>query len=233
MHELKFGLTASAQCSYLPQQQEQVVFLLPQQPIDAGLYQQLLQLNFRRSGDQVYTPYCAACRACQSVRINPTAAKLTRSQRRTLNKASNNQWRYQLTDTPSVDYFPLFSDYISHKHHDGTMYPPSRDQLEAMMRCSWLKVSFLEQYHRQQLVAVTVVDETTDAYSAVYTFFHSSAASFSPGILAILYLLQCAARDNKQWLYLGYQIDSCQKMTYKAGFLPQQRFISGEWRSFG
>lgn len=233
MHELKFGLTAPAQCSYLPQQQEQLVFLLPEQPVDAALYQQLLQLNFRRSGDQVYTPYCAACKACQSVRINPVAVKYSRSQRRILNRANNNQWRYQLTAAPSVDYFPLFSDYINHKHHDGSMYPPSRDQLDAMVNCSWLQVSFLEQYYQQQLVAVTVVDEIKDAYSAVYTFFNMNTASFSPGILAILYLLQCAARDNKQWLYLGYQIDSCQKMAYKAGFLPQQRFINGEWCSFG
>lgn len=233
MHELKFGLTVPSQCSYLPQQQEQLVFLLPQQPVDAVLYQQLLQLNFRRSGDQVYTPYCTACRACQSVRLNPAAVKYSRSQRRILNRARNNEWSCQLTDTPSVDYFPLFSDYINHKHNDGSMYPPSRDQLDVMMHCSWLKVCFLEQYYQQQLVAVTVVDETNNAYSAVYTFFHHSAAEFSPGILAILYLLQCTARDSKQWLYLGYQIDSCQKMAYKAGFLPQQRFINGEWCSFG
>ena len=46
MAELRFGLTAPAPCSYLGQQQEQLVFLLADQPISASLYQQLLQINF-------------------------------------------------------------------------------------------------------------------------------------------------------------------------------------------
>ncbi|MDP2715975.1 arginyltransferase [Rheinheimera sp.] len=233
MHELRFGLTAPAQCSYLAPQQEQLVFLLPEQPLDAALYQQLLQLNFRRSGEQVYTPHCPACRACHSVRISHTDFKASRGQRRMLNKAARAGWHYKLRDAISTDYFALFSAYISHKHADSSMFPPTRPQLDAMLGCSWLKVRYLEQYYQQQLVAVSIVDETADAYSAVYTFFHPDVSAFSPGLLAILYLLQCAAQQQKNWLYLGYQIDECRKMAYKAAFLPQQRFIQGEWHSFG
>ncbi|MBU1308227.1 MAG: arginyltransferase [Gammaproteobacteria bacterium] len=233
MHELRFGLTAPAQCSYLPQQQEQLVFLLPDQPLDAGLYQQLLQLNFRRSGEQVYTPHCPACRACQSVRISHTDFKASRSQRRLLHKAARDGWHYKLCDSASTDYFALFSAYINYKHHDSSMFPPTRSQLEAMLDCSWLTVRYLEQYHQQQLVAVSIVDDTADAFSAVYTFFHPDVQAYSPGLLAILYLIQCAAAQQKQWVYLGYQIDECRKMAYKAAFLPQQRFIQGQWHSFG
>jgi len=80
---------------------------------------------------------------------------------------------------------------------------------------------------------VTIVDETADAFSAVYTFFSPDISNYSPGILAILYLLQVSLARQKNWLYLGYQIDSCQKMAYKAAFKPQQRFIQGQWHSFG
>lgn len=233
MHELRFGLTAPQQCSYLPEQQEQLVFLLPEQPIDAHLYQQLMQFNFRRSGEQVYTPHCTQCRACQSVRITPANIRLSRSQRRLLNRARRSNWHYKFTDVPSYDYFPLFSAYISHKHRDGSMYPATTAQLESMLHCSWMKVHCLEQYVGEQLIAVTVVDETASAYSAVYTFFDSQFAVLSPGVLAILSLLQCAAEEQKQWVYLGYYIEGCQKMTYKAAFSPQQRFINGEWCSFG
>jgi arginine-tRNA-protein transferase len=233
MHELRFGLTAPAQCSYLATQQEQLVFLLPEQPLDAQLYQQLLQLNFRRSGEQLYTPHCPACRACHSVRINPAAFKASRSQRRLLKNAARADWQYKLSSNIRTDYFPLFASYINHKHADSSMFPPARQQLDAMLNCSWLKVHYLEQYYQQQLVAVSIVDETADAYSAVYTFFHPDVSVFSPGLLAILYLLQCAAQQQKNWLYLGYQIDECRKMAYKAAFLPQQRFIQGEWHSFG
>ena len=232
MAELRFGLTAPAPCSYLGQQQEQLVFLLAEQPISASLYQQLLQINFRRSGEQVYTPHCPSCQACQSVRINPQTFALSKSQRRLLNKAKRRQWHYQLAKQPQ-DYFALYSRYIQHKHADGTMYPPDKAHLDAMLSCSWLKVCFLEQYCDNQLVAVTVVDMTEHALSAVYTFYEPSLSRHSPGILAVLFLLQLCMSLQKQWLYLGYQIDACDKMAYKAAFLPQQRFIAGNWHSFG
>lgn len=233
MHELKFGLTGQASCSYLPQQQEQLVFLLPGQPLDAALYQQLMQLNFRRSGEQVYTPHCPSCRSCQSVRIAATQFSASRHQRRIWAKAQRENWQFSLKAAASTDYFPLFAAYINHKHSDGSMYPADRSQLEGMLQCSWLKVLVLEQYYQQKLVAVTIVDETADALSAVYTFFDPDVSRYSPGILAIMQLLQNSVAANKQWLYLGYQIDGCQKMAYKAAFLPQQRFIQGQWHSFG
>ena len=233
MPELKFGLTAPLPCSYLPNEDEQLVFLLPEQPLSPKLYQQLLALNFRRSGEQVYTPHCPDCSACQSVRINPIDFSPSRSQRRLLNKAQRNELTHKFVDKPSADYFPLFADYITYKHADGSMFPPSREQLNTMLNCSWMKLHFLEQYRQQQLVAVTIVDTTSDAYSAVYSFFHPSVSALSPGILAVLYLLQCAQQNQKQWLYLGYQINECQKMAYKAVFRPQQRFIQGQWHSFG
>jgi leucyl-tRNA---protein transferase len=234
MTELRFGLTAPAQCSYLPQQQEQLVFLLPEQPVTAQLYQQLLQVNFRRSGEQVYTPHCPACRACQSVRLAPQQFRPSRSQRRLLNKAHRSGWHFKLVgDADVTEYFPLFAEYITHKHADGTMFPPTQEHLSSMLNCSWLRVRCLELYYQQQRVAVTVVDETDDAFSAVYTFFHPQVSHFSPGTLAILYLLQLSREQHKAWLYLGYQIDGCQKMAYKATFLPQQRFIAGQWHSFG
>lgn len=233
MSELRFGLTAEAPCSYLPEQQEQLVFLLPDQPINAQLYQQLMQLNFRRSADQVYTPYCQSCRACQSVRIAPENFRPNAGQRRILNKARRNNWRAVLTSPQNHNYFQLFSDYICHKHADGSMFPPDPQQLGSMLNCSWLNVRVLELYYQQKLAAVCIVDETEQAFSAVYTFYSPELSRFSPGILAILFLLENAASHRKNWLYLGYQIANCNKMAYKADFLPQQRFIDGNWHSFG
>lgn len=233
MSELRFGLTAPAPCSYLPEQQEQLVFLLPEQTISTQLYQQLLNYNFRRAGEQVYTPHCPTCNACQSVRLDVNTFSLSRSQRRLLKNATASGWHYQLTETPACqDYYRLFEQYISFKHQDGVMYPATQEQLDSMLNCSWMPVRFLEQYYQNQLVAVTVVDETADSYSAVYTFFAQQASRFSPGKLAILYLTEIAIKKQKPYVYLGYYIARCQKMSYKAEFMPQQRHISGEWRSF-
>ncbi|MDX3773012.1 arginyltransferase [Chromatiaceae bacterium AAb-1] len=234
MPELRFGLTATSQCSYLSHQQEQLVFLLPEQPVSAALYQQLQTLNFRRSGNQIYTPHCPACDACQSVRLQTGIFSPRGSQRRLLRKAERAGWRYQLVRHPSTaEYYKLFQQYISFKHPDGDMYPATPEQLLSMLQCSWLQVRFLEQYYQNQLVAVTIVDELADSYSAVYTFFAEHCRTYSPGKLAVLYLTRLAAENNKDYTYLGYYITDCTKMAYKAEFSPQQRYIQGQWHSFG
>ncbi len=230
---LRFGLTAASTCSYLPGQQEQLVVLLPDEPISEGLYQQLLAVNFRRSGEQTYTPHCPACHACQSVRIVPQHWQPSRSQRRLLNKAQRGKLHYRLVTQPDLpEYFSLFAAYIAFKHADGMMFPATAEQLTSMLDCSWLPVKFLEIYQGGQLISVSIIDELADSYSAVYTFFAERFQQLSPGKLAIMYLLQQARQDQKAYVYLGYLVEACQKMTYKAEFTPQQRFIQGQWHSF-
>jgi arginine-tRNA-protein transferase len=230
---LRFGLTQPGPCSYLPDQQEQLLVLMPDEPISAELYQQLLTLNFRRSGEQSYTPRCPACNACQSVRINPQQWQPSRSQRRLLNKATRGNLQYRLVTKADFErYFPLFAAYIAYKHDDGVMFPATEEQLSTMLACNWLEVSFLEIYQDGQLASVTIVDKVAGSYSAVYTFFSREYQQFSPGKLAIIFLLQRARLDNIPFVYLGYWVNACQKMAYKAEFLPQQRFIQGHWHSF-
>ncbi|WP_213994695.1 arginyltransferase [Arsukibacterium sp.] len=230
---LRFGLTQPSPCSYLPAEQEQLVVLLPDEPVTAELYRQLLTVNFRRSGEQSYTPHCPTCRACQSVRIVPQQWQASRSQRRLLNKAGRAGLQYRLVNQADINqYFPLFAAYIAFKHDDGIMFPANEQQLSSMLECSWLPVRFLEVYQDQQLVSVSIIDELADSYSAVYTFFAEQYQQLSPGKLAILFLLQQARLDNKAFVYLGYWVEACQKMAYKAEFTPQQRFIQGQWHSF-
>lgn len=230
---LRFGLTHPGPCSYLPGQQEQLVVLMPEEPISGPLYQQLLAVNFRRSGEQTYTPHCPTCSACQSVRVAPHDWQPSRSQRRLLHKAQRATIQYRLVNEPDLaGYFALFAAYIAFKHDDGIMFPATEEQLASMLNCSWLTVRFLEIYLDEQLVSVIIIDELADCYSAVYTFFAADYQQYSPGKLAIMYLLEQAQLDNKAFVYLGYQIAACQKMAYKAEFKPQQRFIQGQWHSF-
>ena len=167
MTELTFGLTAPAPCSYLPEQQEQVIFLLPDHPIDTHLYQQLLQHNFRRSGNDVYRPHCPSCQACQSVRLDVKTFRPNRRQRRILHKARREQFQLRLGKPEGEGYFSLYQHYIQARHSDGAMYPPSQQQLDSLLHCHWLPVEVLEIYHQQSLIAVTVVDVLDKALSAV------------------------------------------------------------------
>jgi arginine-tRNA-protein transferase len=236
MSGLKLGVSQQQQCNYLPDRQERLLFTLPDEPLNAELYQQLLTLNFRRSGEQIYTTYCEGCQHCQSVRLIAEEFQFNNSQRRLWNKAKRSDWRYQWVETEdksscTAKYYALYQSYIDSKHADGSMSPTSPEQMAYLWQANWLKIQFLEQYLGDQLVAVTVVDCTADAFSAVYTFYQTGHA-LAFGTLAILTLVELAKIENIRFVYLGYYIQQCQKMSYKAKFLPQQRFIAGEWLSF-
>lgn len=233
MQTIKLGLTYDSPCSYLPQQQQRLAFVLPATPLSPELYQQLIDANFRRSHHQLYRPHCSACQACQSVRLNPQQLTLSTSQRRLLKKAQQAAWHYQLVDAPSQPYFALYQAYIAFKHPKSSMYPATQTDLDSMLECSWLQVRFLEQYQNGRLMSVTVVDVLPDGLSAVYTFYHPDVSHFSVGKLAIINLATITAQLSKTWLYLGYSVDDCKKMAYKRNFTPQQRFIRGQWHSFG
>jgi len=234
---LQFGLTPAAPCSYLDTQQEQLAVLMSPEPQDHQLYQQLIAHNFRRSGNQLYRPHCAACNACQSLRIPVAQFQASAAQRRILNKATRAHWHYQLTEATVThdeyqSLFALFNRYIEFKHADGTMYPANTDQLDSLLRSSWQPIHLLKLYQDQQLMAVSIIDVLPTSYSAVYSFFAPEAAAFSPGKLAVLYLLAEAKASGRQFVYLGYQVDGCRKMAYKTEFRPHQRFFDGYWHSF-
>ncbi|HCU66847.1 MAG TPA: arginyltransferase [Rheinheimera sp.] len=230
--QLLFGLTAEHPCSYLPQQQERLVFTLPEQPLDTDLYQQLMDYNFRRTGDQLYRPYCLKCQACQACRVLVDQFKLSTGQRKLLKKAEKAKWHWKFCPPDTVDaYYPLYQQYISEIHADGVMYPPSEEQLASLLQCGWLNISVIEQYLGTELVGVILLDPMLDGYSAVYSFYkpHSELAL---GTLAILATLFHSQQQQLPFLYLGYFIADCTKMAYKAKFRPQQRLIAGKWQSF-
>lgn len=234
---LQFGLTPPAPCSYLATQQEQLAVLMSPQPLDHHLYQQLIAYNFRRSGNQIYRPHCASCNACQSLRIPAAQFQASKAQRRILNKAERANWHYQLaaavvTAEEYQSLFALFNRYIEYKHADGSMFPATTEQLDSLLNSSWQPIRLLKLYQAAQLVAVSIIDELANSYSAVYTFFAPEAAHFSPGKLAVLYLLAEAKTSERQFVYLGYQVDGCRKMAYKTEFKPHQRFFDGYWHSF-
>lgn len=52
----------------------------------------------------------------------------------------------------------------------------------------------------------------------------------SLGKLSILWLINWAQKQNLPYVYLGYWIRDCQKMSYKAHYQPLERFTGLEWQ---
>ena len=227
---LKFGLTQQFPCSYLPQQQEQLLVFVDEQDAAEQHYDVLINAGFRRSGDQIYRPHCQTCNACQSIRIPAKEFKPSKSQNRILKRNADIKTRITTSDTP--EYYALYERYINERHSDGTMYPASKGQYRSFIDCQWASPLFIEFKLDDQLIGVAVTDELSNALSAMYTFFEPDVEQRSIGTYAILKQIEICAERNKQFLYLGYQVDDCQKMNYKTRFSPYERFFDNKWHHF-
>ncbi|TMP58328.1 arginyltransferase [Pseudoalteromonas sp. S1612] len=224
----RIGLSQPFECSYLPDRQEQLLVILDPSCYSSNKFESLLGLGFRRSGNQIYRPHCPICSACSSVRVLADEFMPTKSQKRKLNKAKN-RFEVKYSQVEREQYYPLYSKYISLRHQDGSMYPPDKSQFQSFLFCSWLAITFIELWDQENLVAVAVTDCMDNAISAIYTFFDPDYEHFSLGTVMILQQLKFAKQQHKQFVYLGYQIDECDKMKYKTQFLPAQKQLNDQW----
>ncbi|MBO1520617.1 arginyltransferase [Oceanisphaera pacifica] len=225
---LNVGLTPKHNCSYLRGQQEQLLVLLDKDRLTPQGYEELLSAGFRRSGGDIYRPHCQGCSACQSLRVDVAAFTPSRSQKRILRLNRDIQITQSHQKKPA--YFELYRRYINQRHQDGSMYPANREQYDHFLICPWLPALFIEFWLEQQLIGVAVTDALEQSLSAMYTFYEPTLADRSLGTFAILSQVIMAKEQNKKWLYLGYQVDECQKMNYKQHFRPHQRFIAKHWQ---
>ena len=230
---MKFGITQSFNCSYLPHEQERLLVYAEENDFQAWQYSQLIQAGFRRSGEQIYRPHCPSCKACKSVRIPVADFIPSRSQKRILRK--NKGFTVKFADKPASSYYPLYARYITQRHADGSMYPPSKEQFDNFVLCDWMKTHFLEAYDGDKLIAVAVTDvvdenEQSNALSALYTFFEPELEHASLGTWMILQQIEQAKHLGYQYVYLGYYVEGCQKMSYKHKFLPFEQFIDNQWQ---
>ncbi|CAE6900125.1 May conjugate Arg from its aminoacyl-tRNA to the N- termini of proteins containing an N-terminal aspartate or glutamate [Vibrio sp. B1REV9] len=228
LQQIRIGLTNNHPCSYLPNRQERVAVALDEELHTEHSYQVLLANGFRRSGNTIYKPHCELCSACDPIRVSIADFVASKSQKRLLNKAT--QLRWEAKPEMDKDWFDLYSRYICKRHKDGTMYPPQEEEFARFAQTTWLKTRFLHIYDgSQQLVAIAVTDEMSQCASAFYTFFDPDFP-LSLGTLAVLYQIEFCQKNDKHWLYLGYQIDECPAMNYKTRFQRHQRLVNQRWQ---
>ena len=224
---IKIGLTTYNPCSYLKTRSERVAVALDEGLHSSDGYEMLLANGFRRSGGTIYTPYCGTCTACEAIRIAVADFKPSKSQKRLLNKGGDLHW--ELKKEMDEEWFDLYSRCISSRHFEGTMYPPKKDQFFEFAKCDWLNTQFLHIYQNDTLVAIAVTDIMDKCASAFYTFFDPEFP-LSLGTIAILFQIEFCQKQEKQWLYLGYQIDECPAMNYKVRFQRHQRLVNHRWQ---
>lgn len=226
--ELKLFATHPHKCGYLHGQESTTVFVDPNVQMDGTLYNALSDYGFRRSGLHVYRPHCESCHACIPIRVPVKEFKYSKSQRRCRNQ--NQDLEISILDTIDTDeHYALYQQYIHQRHHDGDMFPPDRDQFRDFLCSAWGITRFIEFREEGKLIAVSVIDQLERGLSALYFFFDDTHSKRSLGVFNILHQIAWAKELGLPYLYLGYWIRDCQKMSYKVDYRPFELFIDNTW----
>lgn len=237
----RFYLTAEAPCPYLEGKLERKVFthLLD---VDANTINSMLTgAGFRRSQTIAYKPACDGCSACVSVRIPVDIFTPSTSQRRIIKKNIDLE-RVPREPIATEPQFELLHTCLQDRHANGGMSDMDEDDFSAMVEETtvdtlifeyWTRSDpaddTLEPLGRQKLVGASVTDVIDDGLSMVYSFFDPSESARSLGSYMILDHVKKAREMGLPYVYLGYWIDDCRKMAYKAKYQPLEALTMDGW----
>ncbi|MGE0859367.1 MAG: arginyltransferase [Gammaproteobacteria bacterium] len=225
---LGFFTSPPHECGYLPEREAVTMFADPRINLSVEAYTWLSAHGFRRSGTHVYRPHCGACNACIPVRIAVPEFEPNRAQRRTLARNED----VEVVQRPARferEQFALYERYLRARHRDSHMDSTNPSAYMSFLTALWCDTSFYEFRLRGELVAVAVVDRLGDGLSSVYTYFSPDHRARSLGRFAILKQVEWAAAAGLPWVYLGYWIQQCRKMSYKQEYAPLEFYLDGTW----
>jgi arginyl-tRNA--protein-N-Asp/Glu arginylyltransferase len=222
--------SAPHRCPYLPDQTAANLLIDPRFDVTAQFYDRLIGNGFRRNGDFYYRPHCPSCSACRSVRIPVNRFHPSRNQRR-VNNRNKDLVLHLLKPVFSEEHFGLYRRYQASRHAGDSMDDPDPNKYRQFLIESKIDTFLVEIRLRHRLLALSVVDQVNDGLSAVYTIFDPDENQRSLGTFAILQLIELARKIHHDWVYLGYWIDGCQKMSYKSRFRPLETYHpdTGRW----
>lgn len=211
-------------CAYLPERSAQLEVRV-QVDVSPGELDELLDRGWRRFGPVYFRPACAACGECITLRIPTATFAPTKSQRRAAKNAAHLVRRVAL---PIVDEerLALYRRWHAHREvargWDESELDEERYALDfAFPHPSVREVTFRDP-ENGRLLGLGICDETPRALSAVYFFWDPDFAPPSLGVANVVYLAEDAARLGKEHLYLGYWVEGCASLGYKARFGPHE-----------
>lgn len=231
----QFYITAPQPCPYLPGRYEKKVFthLLGENAI--ALNDTLSQAGFRRSQNIAYRPACDGCSACVSVRIVVDEFKPNRSFRRVLAQ-NENLIGTQKPAKATQEQFSLLRAYLDTRHPEGGMADMTALDYVSMVEDTTVRTSLIE-YREQdetredggQLYATALTDRLHDGLSMVYSFFLPDMEARSLGSYMVLDHIERARAEGLPYVYLGYWVADCRKMSYKMRFQPLEALGLDGW----
>lgn len=228
-----FFTTTPLPCPYLPGRTERRVVTELGGPDPQGFHNRLSQAGFRRSHNIAYAPACDGCNACLPMRVICDTFRPSKNQKRVI--SANRDLVMSPSDVVgTAEQYRLFADYQARRHTGGEMSNMTHADYQALVEDTPVD-TFLVEYREPsdgRLVAVCLMDRVDDGLSAVYSFFDPLSPRASLGTYMILSGIQQTVDQGLDYLYLGFWIEACEKMSYKARFRPAQIYNRGVWKPF-
>lgn len=221
-------------CAYLPNRIERLENEIAVD-LSATEYAERMDQGFRRFGRILFRPRCPFCQACQSLRVDVARFRPNRSQKRCW-KRNRDSVRCEI-GAPSVA--PAILDLSDRFHHQRSrekgwgIHQGDAASHHFSFVDNPFKASEWRYYLGDELVGVGYVDDLPSGLSAVYFSHDPRLRERSLGTYNVLNLIDETRSRELPHLYLGYYVEGCESLEYKARFRPNQILSEdGRWQTF-
>jgi len=211
-------------CSYLPNRAARMQYELVAQ-LSAAEYSRLMLAGWRRFGKSLFRPICVGCNECKALRVDVKRFRANQSQKR-CRKANKDDVKLVI-GTPEVtaEKLALYDRYHAFQIQ-AKGWADRGPEAEANYVDAFVDQPFAVQewcYRLAgELVGVGYVDDVPAGLSAIYFFHAPEHRDRGLGTFNVLSIIDRAADRGDDFAYLGYYVEDCGSLVYKANFRPNQ-----------
>ena len=220
---LNFHNASPRPCPYIEGRKERLVFTDLTKFVSKKILENLVSQGFRRSENIFYKPICPDCNACISSRIVLNDFVISKNQ----------DLKFKIVKPKTtLSHYKLFKNYLKLRHSKGDMADMTYLDFRTMLEISPVDTKIFHVYKKNIFFGAMLYDIYENSYSANYSFFNPKYKNRSLGTFLILKLIEEAIKEKKKYLYLGYYIKECKKMSYKINFKPIEILKDQKWENF-
>ncbi|EQB39741.1 arginyl-tRNA-protein transferase [Sulfurimonas hongkongensis] len=208
-------------CSYL-ENKDQTTHYKVIENCDERQCSSLIQRGYRRFGKMYFRPICKDCDECKSIKIDVKNFEFSKSHKRVMKKAKHIK-SYIQAPSMTKKHLQLFDKYHLYmrdkKGWEHSYVDPQNYYSSFVNGHNGFGYEVLY-YDENRLIGVDLIDVLKDGISSIYFYYDPDYSSYSLGKLSLLYEIEFAKRQKKDWIYLGYYVKDCGSLSYKASYKP-------------